>query len=424
MAPAGGRCLALLLALLALARAVAAGKPPRPDPPGASPQALRWKVFPPMPVYAQPGRKLGVEVYVWSRSNATTPATKLNFYANLTGGNACAVNQPPDATVEVPPLAPFQVRRLKAKVPAPSTEGRGVLRWCLEGAGARDDVNREGHDYEVTTAKAPALGIASTYPIAYYSTAMSPEHPVVGQSYTISFGIVNYGTAPSLPNTTLAVWGGSPWLAPACGEQASSPPDALLTLPKIAPGATHRVKGLDLPSGSGGYDWALVMVDWPSCNTPSPIVPRLNADFSYDAAASPMPSFAPQGGEPKTSAFRITTSPRSPKAGGRMTVKLRATNTGDADGRLGAVYVWLTKFNGAAGRYVEPVTGQRCAWSGYAAAADLTGVVVAPGKSTRVAIPDVPVPSEPGEYYVAVVFDGTCENPYFLADTTYSTRAF
>ena len=55
--------------------------------------------------------------------------------------------------------------------------------------------------------------------------------------------------------------------------------------------------------------------------------------------------------------------------------------------------------------------GLACAYKGFVASADFSGVVVKPGKSKTVTIKDVPVPAVPGWWEVSALPDINCTLP-------------
>lgn len=205
-----------------------------------------------MPVYPAPGGRMTFSMVVWSQANATTAPATVKFYANSTAEDPCALNQPPDATLAVPPLEPFQVKSLKLKLTAPKPEGRGTLRWCFD-EGATADIWYTSLNYEVARSKAAAeLGVVSTDLIEDFYTQMAPSNPVAGSDYRVSFGVTNYGTAAAT-NMTVAVWGSAPFGVVDCGAQVDPPPK-VVALPRIAPGSTYWVRDLAVASGAG-YNW-------------------------------------------------------------------------------------------------------------------------------------------------------------------------
>lgn len=148
---------------------------------------------------------------------------------------------------------------------------------------------------------------------------------------------------------------------------------------------------------------AFIWPDWGNCAHPSPLVKRRNGDFSYDGAPSPAPMFQAPRGTPTSRASKMAVSPRAPKAGGALRVTVTASNTGSAPGTPGVVGVWVVKMKAAFSPWSDPVHGDRCEWSSPAASADFSSTTVAAGKSRSLVIRNVPVPSAPGEYLVAVV---------------------
>ena len=87
-------------------------------------------------------------------------------------------------------------------------------------------------------------------------------------------------------------------------------------------------------------------------------------------------------------------------------------NWGPADGAIGKVGVWLTPAGDwPAPLYGGTVIGENCAYTGFAATADFSNVVVKAGKSKTVKINDVPVPLTAGWWQVSALADINCTLP-------------
>ncbi|GBF96599.1 hypothetical protein Rsub_09345 [Raphidocelis subcapitata] len=172
-------------------------------------------------------------------------------------------------------------------------------------------------------------------------------------------------------------------------------------------GTLIKVEGLVAPKGSD-QSFTTVFADSKCTLGKYPTGPKFGL---YEIIS--MPSAYIGGLKTKDQlTYAIKTTPKAPKANKTMTVKVKFENKADTDAPIGNVAVWLKPASDKpAAEYGGWTEGTNCAYTGFAASADFSGVVLKAGKSKTVKLTDVPVPLTPGWYQVSAMPDINCTLP-------------
>ncbi|GBF91223.1 hypothetical protein Rsub_03543 [Raphidocelis subcapitata] len=371
------------------------------------------------PVKAQAGKKQTWTVRITNISPVEVArGARVSLWLNETAPAACGAGGAA-AEAALPALAPLASARVELRYKVPDVAGPLDIRVFVDSgctAYSRSDAANQGffrttvvprdEDYVFITT---ALATPEDFDGFYFtsSATLTPKYPAAGGPFEAAVQVSNWGTAPLEPgpNVTLTVfprYPDNPQLT-RCG--GSGP--AAAALPRVAPGKTKAVRVAGLVAPDEGYAQLTVVLDNLCALGPSP------ASIDWKAYQPTVQPGAVMGGQrvPGQYTYRVTTSPRSPKSNGTMTVKVKVVNEGNAEGAIGVVRVWTPPFRGgrtSIGGYWE---GDRCNSTGAAAAADLSSAILAPGKAKAVRIRHVPVPAAPGWYKLSVLPDATCLSP-------------
>ncbi|GBF89457.1 hypothetical protein Rsub_02029 [Raphidocelis subcapitata] len=418
----------ILAALLLLACPHRAGAQTHPPPPPDGLEVLdinlHARVTP--EAFVVPSRPAPGEKFTWtltfqSLANATRDSILVSFWAD---GSLPSCGSPANRTLTLKNVKPREVRAVTATLTAPAGEGL-FQAWAYFDSDCAYTTNgpkvglyyaaNSTQIWDVAPLRAPTnptgVPVISRAPV---SAPTSPLLPVVGQPFELQVDFKSIGQLPSPEGLKVGLWyryvSIGDWK---CGMQ----PDVVFTLPKsLRPGKTTTVAvQLTTPEPEGNANQLWFAVD-PFCEQAQHARAMLGDWYTlYDSSYAPMPMLWGAGRKNRGDlSFKL--SPASPKAGSTAKAKLKVTNLGNAPGVVGQVKVWVVRND-----YDTPlkVPGSRCAYTGEAASAAFNGTTVEPGKSKRVTVPGVPIPSAPGSYYLFAEFDTACANPYSLATTVY-----
>ncbi|GBF90385.1 hypothetical protein Rsub_02491 [Raphidocelis subcapitata] len=440
---AGAPCAAAMLCAMALALALAApahakyiqipatGVPtPYPAGDGAvqsgfSPDPFLWWNAPLAPVAPEVGGKLKLTMYVANQGGTVIPkGTVLSVWANKTESVSCGQTADADAEYKLPQIAPMQTITLKVTVPFSSgtitANNTASVLFFLDSQCASynntDSENQSTVPVYVLPKNTDYVQLVvpntspSDLPYGLYHPSRFEQLPIVpeaGGLYTLWVPVMNTGTAPSPKGVFMQVWSVFPedYDYDSCNNTGG----VLVELPKINPGKvkTIKVEGLVARTSNEGLKIQAILVD-AKCALGT--APRATAFPVYEVAPSPSAAFGGVQAKDQLT-FAIKTAPKAPKVNGTMSVKVKFVNEATTEGAIGQVGVWLVPAAESNSLYFGGYMGQPCAYQGFAATADFSGVVVKGGKSKTVTIKDVTVPGPPGWWQVSAVPDINCTLP-------------
>ncbi|GBF97616.1 hypothetical protein Rsub_10752 [Raphidocelis subcapitata] len=404
----------LLAAVVICACAMGAGALELPPPQlGATVQAsLNSRIY--TDSFTVPSRPVPGEKFKWSLwfenlGNTTLASVLVSVWANSTDPVPCGAAGA-DYSVTLKNVKPRQVKAITAKLKAPAAEGAARVRAAFD-----SDCKIATAPVEYTAAySVNATETWNVMPVNYDPEILGRldvvtlTMPVVGQPFELGVEFKNTGQLPSPDGLKVGLWYSYVWSTWRCGLE----PNVTFTLPKIGPGKTYTAKvQLVAPQPRGGANLVYYEVD-PYCEYPEfPRTEGIQYTY-YDSSYAPMPWI--WGAKHKKYgdlAFKL--APASPKAGATAKAKLTVTNIGNTPGVVGQVKVWLIKND-----YSWPpitVPGDRCNYTGEMASASFNATTIEVGKTKKITVPDVPIPSVPGSYYLVAEFDTACVNPYSSA---------
>ncbi|GBF89808.1 hypothetical protein Rsub_02512 [Raphidocelis subcapitata] len=285
-----------------------------------------------------------------------------------------------EVNYKLPELAPLQTKAIKASWKMPDTPGVAVVLVFVDSAcTAFNQTGEEGQASFYTTVVEAGTEYAYLQVALPYNGdfglvafgAFSPMYPPANSTYTANIPLVNLGTAPSVAGVKMGLYT-SGQIPENASTDCTYPGEYSADIPKIGPGKTKvvAVEGMQAPL----KDLNIIL-------------------FVFTD---------------------ITTTPKKPKINGTMTVKVKITNVGDAEGPVGRIVVFTTSIEDA--RYVPLFIGYRCdpilpEWvPGSTYSFNTTGIVIKAGKSKTVKITDMPVPDTAGWWGLTVVPDADCIN--------------
>ncbi|GBF99720.1 hypothetical protein Rsub_12433 [Raphidocelis subcapitata] len=366
---------------------------------------IYWDSFP-VPGRPVPGEKIKWTLWLENLANTTLDSVLVSVWANSTDPVPCG-GAGADYSVTLKNVKPRQVKAITAKLKAPDAEGAARVRAAFD-----SDCDKEPIQYYVDY----SVGANETWNVAPVNYDLngrtditSFDMPVIGQPFELAADFKNLGQKPSPDGLKVGVWY-KPLKAWECGLA----PNVTFTLPKIGPGKTYtaKVQLVGPEPRFPRYGSAVQFEVDPYCEYPEfPRTEGVQYTF-FDTSYAPMPwIWGAQKKKYGDLAFKL--APASPKAGATAKAKLTVTNIGNTPGVVGQVKVWLIK-----NEYSWPsitVPGDRCNYTGEIASASFNDTIVEVGKTKKITVPDVPIPSVPGSYYLVAEFDTACVNPYSLA---------
>ncbi|GBF91962.1 hypothetical protein Rsub_04686 [Raphidocelis subcapitata] len=364
-----------------------------------------WSEFlPPLPGAPLAGVQMRFSLFVRNVNNETTEKTTISVWSNQPSPQACGATGA-DATVKLPPLGPFEIREVKIKIKAPEAPGKYLLRYFIDSPCTVYTTSNtwSQRTWNYTVASQPDWDLRFVNPGAsgrpdYYART-EPGVPVAGgNSFSVKVQVVNSGTAPTPEEgVNVAVFGA---VAPGDFFFCNSTGETKFKVPQLAPGKSFEAT-VEVKTAKAGTNYSYVFA-WadPECRYFSRDMTTL---LEYQLSQAPMPVLR---GAPlrRTSVYSIQPAPKSPNIAGKV----------------GKVVVYWGKFNND-GPWPVLEHGAPCNYTDFAASASFDGVVVEPGETKKVTVPDVPVPSAPGEYFISAQLDALCVNPYSMRNAPLAT---
>ncbi|GBF96587.1 hypothetical protein Rsub_09333 [Raphidocelis subcapitata] len=332
-----------------------------------------------VPYKPEVGSKKTFSVYIVNRGDKVIPkGTMASFWANKTTKAKCGETADADAEYKLPELKPYQAYELKATLPFSSDLIPNMVTNVHFFIDSMCTVWKESVEYQFI-----------------YETEVQPKNTDFARMATV-VGVPNdYASGllwpPAFEQFPVKPLGGTTYTA-------------MITVQNIG---GVKVEGLVAPKGSE-QSFTTVLSD-SKCTLgkkPGGVV------FGFYELIS-VPSAYIGGLKTKDQlTYAIKTTPKAPKANKTMTVKVKFENKADTDAPIGNVAIWLKPAGDApAITYGGWTEGKNCAYTGFAASADFSGVVLKAGKSNTVKLTDVPVPLMPGWYQVSAMPDINCTLP-------------
>ncbi|KAI8462709.1 MAG: hypothetical protein J3K34DRAFT_446994 [Monoraphidium minutum] len=332
-----------------------------------------------------------------------------------------------DVTLKFPPLAPLEVRTVNVKLPAANTTGSHEF-WAIMDSectmGASPSYNIDPYTVVEEPAAEVVLKDYAPYGTPYYEGPLfrdlqttEPGILVEGQPFKATIVASNMGKVTAEAGYRVLAHTYNSWVPLPC---ASFPNISAAELPRLAPKKDLQITLDNLIAGNNDtYTWVHFCVVPPSGQVGTT---SMSTAFMLGPSSNRPTARIMADGPSKTTLFNaITASPKRPKAGKTMTVKVKVTNRGSIEGpaRTGGLY--LAPFNGH-DQYdygiiyfyaINGGYGSRCSRGGMAATftANFTSVLQ-PGQSKTLSFKNVPVPATPRSYAVAVEFDLDCQIPW------------
>ncbi|GBF96760.1 hypothetical protein Rsub_09616 [Raphidocelis subcapitata] len=285
-----------------------------------------------------------------------------------------------EVNYKLPELAPLQTKAIKASWKVSETPGEAVVLVFIDSACTAFNSSAEYGQWFFNTMVVEAgtkyayLEVATPYStLVGGDGGFTPTHPVPNGTYTATFSVSNLGTAPSEEGVKMGVYADWFLIPGNVSKDCTYPGQYSADIPKIAPGKTKvvAVEGIKAPEDNVG-------------------------DVAIETYLD------------------VKTTPKQPKINGTMTVKVKITNVGDAEGPVGRVVVFTTPLdyldglNYAIEYRCNPALPEWVPGSTYSF--NTTDIVIKAGKSKTVKITDVPVPDTAGWWGLMVVPDADCVN--------------
>ncbi|GBF96761.1 hypothetical protein Rsub_09617 [Raphidocelis subcapitata] len=298
-----------------------------------------------------------------------------------------------ESNYKLPELAPLQTKAIKASWKVSETPGEAAVLVFIDSAcTAFNSSAYFGQRFFYTMVveagtKYAYLEVATTFrSLADEDGGFTPTHPVPNGMYTANIPIVNLGTAPSEEGVKMGVYANYWQIPDNVSTDCTYPGEYSADIPKLAPGKTKvvAVEGIKAPKTNDGEAGIDVFLDVTCKLSPTPV------------------------------GMWVKTTPKQPKINGTMTVKVKITNVGDAEGPVGRVVVFTTPLdyldglNYAIEYRCNPALPEWVPGSTYSF--NTTDIVIKAGKSKTVKITDVPVPDTAGWWGLMVVPDADCVN--------------
>ncbi|KAI8472319.1 MAG: hypothetical protein J3K34DRAFT_211741 [Monoraphidium minutum] len=377
-------------------------------------------------------------------SNETTPKATIQVFANANASVDVCNGPQGDKTLGLPPITPMGIRQIKVSLKAPEAEGQYAARVVVDSAcKGGPKVVGDPRSYAVNATLPPRLsGIALQFSgdAAHVHIATRPRYAAVNDTFDLTAGFVNSGVFDLEKGTKVVAWAAytDAYLdhRPACAGIAALPGAvaAELSALKAGAGAAAVFKGLKaavLGNPAAAYLPA-IGVYW--CASGAGVRPQEAAAWAplkatkapaalvgaWEDPAKPPATYADGG---------VSASPRAPRAGGKMSVKVKAWNLGSVEGSPNTGGLWLVPYDstrGPAGWDLGlPVIDDRCNLTSEAAAgaasatSDFSRVKLRPGQSKTLAFRGVPAPPKAGWWVALAYFDLGCSNPGILAPGDY-----
>ncbi|GBF88598.1 hypothetical protein Rsub_01313 [Raphidocelis subcapitata] len=303
-------------------------RPARPE--GATPQD---EVYPTLgvwsdyftPIRPEAGKKQKATIYITNYGDKPVPADTIC-------GDKGEVNY------KLPELAPLQTKAIKASWKVPDTPGEAVVLVFIDSACTTFNSPAEyGQRFFYTTVveagtKYAYLEVATPFSsLADGDGGFTPVFPLPNGTYTANILVSNLGTTPSEAGVKMGVYADW-WLTPEdVASNCTYPGQYSADIPKIAPGKTKvvAVEGIKAPEDNDGKARIETYLDVTCKLSPTPV-------GMWGWLSSPMASEpgAVLGAVPEKGQlyYNVKTTPKQPKINGTMTVKVKITNVGDAEG--------------------------------------------------------------------------------------------
>ncbi|GBF96754.1 hypothetical protein Rsub_09610 [Raphidocelis subcapitata] len=350
--PSAGALVALVV--LVTAGAVLA------DEPAFKPARLvsRFEARKPSP--SPRGGRAALGLYILNMGYQVVPAGAIvSIWANKT-----TCGEKGDVNYKLPELAPFQTKAIKASWKVSETPGEATVQVFLDSACTAFSSSADLGQWLFYT-----MVVEAGTKYAYLEVA-----------YPYSF----LGTAPSEEGVKMGVYADWILVPDNASTDCTYPGQYSADIPKIAPGKTKVVAVDGIKAHEDNYYDA-----------------RIDAFLDVTCKLFPTP-------------VKVKTTPKKPKVNGTMTVKVKITNVGDAEGPVGRVVVFTTTLDylGGLDYYIQfrcnPALPEWVPGSTYSF--NTTSIVIKAGKSKTVKIMDVPVPATAGWWGLMVVPDADCVN--------------
>jgi hypothetical protein len=348
-----------------------------------------------VPARPGPGDKFTWTVWFENLANITRESIVVSFWANSTDKEPCGASGA-GKTITLKNVKPREIRTITAKLTAPEAEGAARARVAIDpDCQMVAEPAQTTVDYSVNSNKTWDVVPVNYNAVTNRLTVSTLTMAIVGQPFELASEFFNAGQLPSPDGLKVGVWYKYIWSTWQCGLE----PNVTFTLPKIAPGKSYTVKVPLVAQAPSSVGTSLVYFEVdPYCEYPE--FPRTGGTqyTYYDSSYAPMPRiWGAERSKYGDLAFKL--APASPKAGVTAKAKLTVTNLGNAPGVVGQVKVWLVP-----NEYSWPsikLPGERCNYTGEAASATFNDTTIEPGKTKKITVPDVPIPSAPGSYYLA-----------------------
>ncbi|KAI8469537.1 MAG: hypothetical protein J3K34DRAFT_423535, partial [Monoraphidium minutum] len=248
-----------------------------------------------------------------------------------------------------------------------------------------------------------------------YVQSLAPSQAVVkGQPFTATVTMKSSGLAEVPAGVVVAATANGPPFPVPCANLTA---DKSVTLPKLAPKKTYGAvfEGLVF-TGNAEQDGVLHLCqNWPGEN-----VTGDSFILFYTATPAPMPYIFAKAITKKTVEYDMKAAPKSPKARAEastktMSISFNVQNFGSLAGGVSAA-LWMVPYAyNAANPWIygfSAINGTRCNYTSPVAVSDKAIASLAPGKTATVKFSDILIPTKPGPYVAAAVFDVGCVNPW------------
>ncbi|GBF97626.1 hypothetical protein Rsub_10502 [Raphidocelis subcapitata] len=348
------------------------------------------------PIEPEAGKKQQATFYITNAGEQPVPA-----------GTICGERG--DVDYKLPELLPLETKAIKASWKVPDTPGGAVLTVFIDSACTvfnQSDSERQTLGYTVVpTGTKYAFLYRNRGDIdEYWDYSFEPQYPVRKGTFQANVGVVNLGTAPSEAGVMMAVYYDDSYRKINTTE-CTHAGQVSVELPKIAPGKVKVVPVEGLKAADDYFTTVAFFIDATCKLAAEPV----NAG-SWTATTTKTAGALLGGVQAKGQlTFTVKTSPKKPKANDTMTVKVKITNLGDADGSVGRVNIYTSPV-ASFDPYFFPAFGLRCDLTDFTYSFNTTDLVIKAGKSKTVKITDVPVPAKAGWSGLVVVPDAGCTN--------------